>query len=107
MSDEYPKLVFEDGLTERETYEMEMRGYLSHVAVQDKDGTVYPVYFMDPIRLQQDLDAYVELGEPCLAEPGLIVVPRVTLEAMDRAVRFLWDQGYFKHMKGTKASEPQ
>ncbi len=44
---------------------------------------------------QQDLDENVKLGKPYFAEPGLIVLPEVTVEAIQAAVHSLWEQGYF------------
>ena len=57
------------------------------------------VYFSDPIRLQQDVDEAVQDERPCFAEPGLIVVPEVTVQAIQEAVQFLWKQGFFASLK--------
>ncbi len=37
-----------------------------------------------------------------MAEPGLIILPEVTREAMENVVRQLWKQGYFKSLKPLK-----
>ena len=60
------------------------------------------VYFIDPIRLQQDLEAEVECGSlflVFLAPPGLIVIPELTRTAMETAIARLWKQGYFNALK--------
>jgi hypothetical protein len=49
------------------------------------------------------LTAETELGTPFLAEPGLIILPEVTREGMEYAVRQLWEQGYFESLKSLKA----
>jgi hypothetical protein len=41
-------------------------------------------------------------GEAFIAEPGLIVIPKVTLEYMEAAVRKLFDKGYFESLTPIK-----
>jgi hypothetical protein len=91
-------LVFPIGFTNRDASEAASRGYLSHVLVEVGD-LLYPVFFYDPVRLRQDLEAYVENDSPFLAEPGMIVVPDVTLDAMKVAVERLQKEGFFEHLK--------
>lgn len=57
------------------------------------------MYFSDPIRLQQDVDEAVKRERPCFAEPGLIILPEVTVQAIQDAVQFLWKQGFFASLK--------
>lgn len=92
MSD-YPKLTFKYGWDDKDEEETPMKGYRSDGIVQSAEGEMYPVYFIDPVRLQQDLEAETENGSPFLTEPGLIVLPEVTLEAMENVVKKLWRQG--------------
>ena len=87
---------------EKDDEETPMKGYRSDGIVKTPEGE-YPVYFIDPIRLQQDLEAETELGTPFLAEPGLIILPEVTREGMESAVIQLWQQGYFESLKSLKA----
>lgn len=100
---DYPKLTFKYGWDERDEEETLMKGYRSDGIVQSSEGETYPVYFIDPIRLQQDLEAESELGTAFLAEPGLIILPEVSREAMENAVIKLWKQGYFKFFNPLKA----
>jgi hypothetical protein len=95
---DYPKLTFKYGWDDRDEEETPMKGYRSDGIVQT-EGEIYSVYFIDPVRLQQDLEAESELGNAFLAEPGLIILPEVNREAMENAVRQLWEQGYFKFLK--------
>ena len=90
-----PKLVFAFEFDERAAYEAEGRGYLSHAHVELPDGCKYPVVFYDPVRLQQDLEEEVTTGNPYIAEPGMIVIPNVTLENMENAVSKLYCEGFF------------
>lgn len=80
-------------------YETPFRGYLSGVVVQLEDGSRYPLFFMDPVRLKQDLDASAKLGRSYLAEVNLIVLPEVTTASVKQAVQGLWQDGYFQHLK--------
>jgi len=99
---DYPKLTFKYGWDNKDEEETPRKGYRSDGIVETSEGE-YAVYFIDPIRLQQDLEAETELGTPFLAEPGLIILPEVTLAAMEKAVRQLWEQGYFESLKPLKA----
>jgi len=99
----YLKLTFKYGWDDKDEAETAMKGYRSDGIVHTLEGEMYPVYFIDPVRLQQDLEAETELGSPFLAEPGLIILPEVTREAMENAVRQLWKQGYFQSVKALKA----
>jgi hypothetical protein len=99
---DYPKLTFKYGWDDRDDEETPMKGYRSDGIVQSSEGEIYSVYFIDPVRLQQDLEAESELGNIFLAEPGLIILPEVNREAMENAVRQLWEQGYFKFLKSVE-----
>jgi hypothetical protein len=57
------------------------------------------LYFSDLIRLQHDVDEAVNSERPCFAEPGLIILPEVTVQAIQEAVQFLWKQGFFASLK--------
>ena len=100
----YPRLLFHEGIDERAAFEMTLKGWVS-AQVATEDGAHYPVYFCDPVRLQQDLDERAAQGEPCLAEPGLIVLPEVTVEAAERAVQFLWRRGFFTGLQTERKIE--
>jgi hypothetical protein len=99
-----PRVIFPEGFDERVAFEANLKGWLS-AQVELEDGACYAVYFSDPIRLQQDLEENVKLGKPCFAEPGLIVLPEVTVEAIQDAVQFLWEQGFFAHLKADPGVE--
>jgi hypothetical protein len=96
---QYPYIVFTPYHDERSKEEMTPRDYVSHVCVVTKADQYYPVFFYDPVCLSQDLEESMKHGlYPFVAEPGLIVIPEVTLEAMTTAVEILYRDGYFDHL---------
>jgi hypothetical protein len=97
-ADAYPRVILPEGFDERRAFETPLRGYLSDVFVEAEDGLRYPVFFVDPVRLAQELEDHLKLGEACFAEPGTIVLPEVNLETIDRAVKSLWQEGFFAHL---------
>ncbi len=94
MSD-YPKLIFQYEFGEREQFEAQSRGYLSHVFVELSNKKKYPVVFYDRVRLAQDLEEELKLGNKFIAEPGLIILPEVTIENMLAAINRLEKERYF------------
>ena len=93
-----PRIIFPEGFDERAAFETPLKGWLN-AQIELEDGCRYAVYFSDPIRLQQDVDEAVKSAKPCFAEPGLIIVPEVTIQAIQDAVPFLWKQGFFASLK--------
>jgi hypothetical protein len=98
-NDVFAKLIFLFPFDERDQSESHDRGYLSHVLVELRDGKRYPVIFYDPVRLSQDIDEYFRLGWRCVAAPGVIVVPEVTLPHMEVAAQQAAREGLFTHLK--------
>ena len=88
------KHILPEGFDERAAQEIEAKGWMS-LMVEAVDGSRYPVYFSDPARLQQDLAAAAEQGKPWFAEPGVVVISHVTLEAITRTIDELWQEGFF------------
>jgi hypothetical protein len=93
-----PRVIFPEGFDERAAFEIPLKGWL-RAQVELENGCRYAVYFSDPIRLQHDVDEAVNSERPCFAEPGLIIVPEVTVQAIQDAVQFLWKQGFFTFLK--------
>jgi hypothetical protein len=93
-----PRIIFPEGFDARAACEASLKGWLQ-VPIALADGCRYTVYFSDPIRLQHDVDEAVKSAKPCFAEPGLIIVPEVTVQAIQDAVQFLWKQGFFASLK--------
>lgn len=76
--------------------EMWPRGYLNDVEVELQDGTRHYLSFIDLVRLQQEASADFADGVACFTEPGLVVVPEVTLTGIRRAIERLYEEGYFR-----------
>jgi hypothetical protein len=87
--------VFEPGWDDRDDLEAPARGYRSHAWVELDDGQRYPLTFYDVTRLSQTLDDDCAAGRRFFAEPGLIVLPEVTLANIEAAVRTLVAEGFF------------
>ena len=92
-------VLFPEDFDEQSAFETPSRGYLSHSIVQLPDGTRYPVFFIDPVRLRQEMEIDAQSGEPFFAEVNMIVLPEVTLERIRTAVETLAEQGFFQHLK--------
>jgi len=90
-----PALHFHGGFDAREEHEAESRGYCSDVAAVFEDGKSFELVFYDPVRLSQDLQTLNEQGRTGIAERGLIVVPLVTKNNMQRAIKEAYESGYF------------
>lgn len=95
MPQTYPQIFAASEFDERAEAEAEARGYLSHVFVRQADGSLYSVVFYDCVRLAQDLEYEVSTGRMCIADPGLIIVPAVTLANIVAAVDRLSKEGFF------------
>ena len=94
-------IVFPDWYDDRAEFEHASKGFLPDVSVRLEDGAEYSLYFIDPVRLAQDLECETQSGRPFLAESGLVVIPTVRSEAIRTAVAGLWHQGFFRRLKPT------
>lgn len=92
------RIVYAREFTERDLAEAQARGYLSHVMVEIEDGQLYPVLFYDVIRLRQDLEESSKHGRAFVADPGMIVLPEITVTAMENAVQQLNKEGFFEYL---------
>lgn len=107
MSDaDIPTLMFPLGWDERAACEMEWKGWV-WAAVRLANGSIIEVSFYDPVRLSQDLASEQESGNVCIADPGLIVVPSVTVQYMREAVRQLQRSGYFERFVPLNENDAQ
>lgn len=95
----YPYLHLPDWFDERAEFEIPFKGYLSHVQVELDNGNRYEVCFIDPIRLQQDLEEEAKMGRPYFAEAGIVVLPEVTLSNARSVIQSLLEDGFFAKLK--------
>lgn len=105
-SESIPRLILHDSFDERAALEATMKGWFG-AEVELEGGLRYAVHFFDPVRLQQELEMKVELGRPYFSEPGLIVLPEVTVEAAQAAVESLWREGFFANHPSSQAANPK
>ncbi|HEX8204350.1 MAG TPA: hypothetical protein VF590_27980 [Isosphaeraceae bacterium] len=89
------RIAFPEGYDAQAEFEAPFRGYLPDVAVLSEDGSRHRLAFIDPARLEQNLADHVRMGRPYYAEPGLVILPEVSTEAIREAVQGLWDEGFF------------
>jgi hypothetical protein len=92
-------VVFPDWYDDRAEAEAPAKGYLNGVEVHLASGERYRLYFSDPVRLQQTLEDDTRDGRPYFTEPGLVVIPEVTTQAIHDAVKGLIRDGYFGQLK--------
>lgn len=95
---EVPKLIFEGGFDECDQIEAKDSGYRSHVQVLLNDGNLYPLVFYTCYTLSEFLAGDIKRGDKFIAEPGMVVIPEITLENMQDAVNKLEKQGFFNHL---------
>ena len=95
---DYPRLILSDQFSERDAFEIRLKGWF-YASIELEDGSHHTLNFYDPVRLKQEFDDDVKNGRGCFAEPNLIIVAEVTIEAVQAATRFLWETGYFKRIK--------
>ncbi len=98
VAERSPIVVFPWGVDARAEAELPDKGRLSGVIVEFGGGLKYSLTFYDPVRLGQDLAEEVETGRSFLAEPGLVVLPALTREAIIRAVDELFREGFFREL---------
>jgi hypothetical protein len=94
---EYPRLVVDPPFDEQD---LAPHGYKGDVTVELADGESFPVYFYEPDAIREELDARLKSGfGQIVAEPGLVIIPEITLAAMKSSVLELIEIGYFAHLK--------
>ena len=92
-------LSFTCDFDERTEWEIQQKGWFERAVARLPDGSTVPICFWDPVRLTQDLEADLKSGRSCIAEPGMIVIPEVTVKNMQAAVEELYNAGYFDRLK--------
>src|SRR5882724_6336928 len=92
-------LSFTCDFDEKTAWEVKHKGWFEQAIVHLPDGSNVPVCFWDPGRLLQDLETDLKAGRTCIAEPGMIVIPQVTVKNMTAAVEELYSRGYFDRLR--------
>lgn len=92
------QVAFPEWYDERGEWEAKEKGWLQGVEVRFANGHAESLFFYDPVRLAQDLDAESKLGKPCVAVPGMVVIPAITRRAILDTIAQLVESGYFSLM---------
>lgn len=98
-----PRLVFPVGFTARDQWEMERKGFV-YAFLECEDGCRYPIMFIDPVRLAQDIDATLQSGQSYYYEFGQVVVPEVTVAALTKVIPPLVAEGYLERHQPVRES---
>jgi hypothetical protein len=93
-TEDEPTLHFPKGFDDCVAAEAQDKGTLYHAVVHLPGGKRVQVGFYDPVTLAQQ----VKRRRSFVALPGMIVVPKVTLEWMNKAVKELFLQRYFESL---------
>lgn len=93
------EIVFPEWYDERGEWEAKEKGWLQGVEIRLANGETQPLFFYDPVRLAQDLESETKQGRPCIAQPGMIVIPEVTRDAILVAVDKLVDDAILPFMR--------
>lgn len=78
-------------------FEHSHKGYLNNVMVRMLNGKKYSLSFIDPSRLQQNLDDNVTEGVHCFTERNLVVIPAVTKTNILLAIEAMLKDGLYEH----------
>ncbi len=87
------QIVFPEWFDERGEWEAKEKGWLQGIEIRFANGDIQPLFFYDPVRLAQDLEVESEQGRPFIAQPGMVVIPEVTRDAIQLAVAKLVEEG--------------
>ena len=90
------KVVYPIDWDEIDLIERAAKGWLSGVIVQAEDGIEHELSFYDPVRLAQEIDDELAEGNSGFIERGLIVVPEVTKENIEKVISQAENEGYFQ-----------
>ena len=90
------KITYPIEWNETDVFERPKKGWLNDVFVTMDSGEIFRLAFRDPLRLQQDFYDELKEGKIALLERGLIVIPEVTKENIEKAIDQALKDGYFE-----------
>lgn len=96
---DYPKLILPEWFNQRLADETPIKGFLSNMEAELSNGNRYILNFIDPIRLNQDLETETKRGRPYLAEQGMVILPEVTVDKAREVLKQLLKDGFFETLK--------
>jgi hypothetical protein len=83
---------------DRAAWEAESRGLLDYVII-NFGKSKYRVSFFTPDRLKTELMLTLESGGVCVGEPGIIIIPKIDKENMEKAIEYLVSTDFFGRLK--------
>jgi hypothetical protein len=86
------------GYEEDDMFMLDDLGCLSHAFVEIDGSALYPVYFYSSGRLIYEMKTMSERGQSFVAQTGMIVLPQISIPAIEDAIQDLCDIGYFDYM---------
>lgn len=92
---------FPDGYDAYVEHEHYSKGYLADVTVCLADGRSFELFFVDAVRLRQDLEERGRRGNAYFAVPNMVVLEQVTAAEVSRAVDGLVKEGFFDELGPT------
>lgn len=105
MEKDEPTLQFPYGWDEQIAIEASQRGLYYHAVVQLPNGERVRVGFYDSLRVAQDIERNEGRPGSHVAIPGMIVVPKVTLEHMKSAIKELYRGDFFEELMGLRQAD--
>lgn len=94
---EYPRLVFEHDVDEND---LAPQGFRGDIRIEFPNGDSFPVYFYEPQAVQEELTARAKWGfGHFVSEPGLVIIPEITLSNIKTVVAELIEIGHFTHFR--------
>jgi hypothetical protein len=89
-----PKVIGLDW-DEATAFDVQNKGWYEQAQLQKDDGTLVSLSFWDPVRLRQELEADFASGRKYFAERNLIILPKLTEDAIRMSVDELLTKGFF------------
>lgn len=95
---DFPRLVSDHELDDG--YGIAPRGYRTDITVEIRQGVAFPIAFYEAAALCEELQARAKWGfGGFVAEPGLVVIPEISVASMKAAALELISIEYFQHLK--------
>ncbi|BDI34175.1 hypothetical protein CCAX7_62260 [Capsulimonas corticalis] len=85
-------------IDQRTLDEMSTRGFLGPLLISI-DDSIYSLFFITPERIKSELKASLDSGEIWFSEPGLIVIPDITMKNIETALEDMCRQKFFDCIK--------
>jgi len=92
---DFAVVKFPTGFCAVDEWEMERKGFV-YAFLEFQDGRRYPVMFINPVRLQQDVEDTLKSGLNYYFEQGLVVVSDVTMSVIKSVLPSLIRNGFLE-----------